>query len=256
MRRQHRLFGSHGLTSQLRQHLPEIWTRRLSYHIVMIRVDIRYTYAYDMRMYINQDVRRLHRTAVLASVDVVSAVTADDLSKVTPCVGWSLADLLTHMTVQHRGFAAAALGHGADPAVWEPGSVAEAVAVDPAGTYSAAATEVIDAFAGADVLDRQFALPEFGPGAAFPGAMAIGFHYVDYVVHGWDVARTMGQPFELPADVVAAALPLALAVPDGDFRAGESAVFGPAIPAIPSMGPTNDLDRILAYLGRSPQWKP
>jgi uncharacterized protein (TIGR03086 family) len=112
---------------------------------------------------------------------------------------------------------------------------------------------VIDAFAGADVLDAAFALPEFGAGATFPGSLAIGFHYVDYVVHGWDVARAMDQPFELPADVVAAALPLAYAVPDGSFRAGDSAVFAPAIP---STEPTNDLDRILAYLGRSPQWKP
>ena len=204
-------------------------------------------------MHTNQDVRPLHRIAVLASVEVVSAVTADDLSKVTPCVGWSLADLLTHMTVQHRGFAAAARGHGSDPAIWQPDTVAEAVAADPAGTYSAAANAVIDAFAGAGVLDAAFALPEFGSGATFPGSMAIGFHYVDYVVHGWDVARTMGQPFELPVEVVAAALPLALAVPDGDFRAGESAVFGPAIP---STEPTNDLGRILAHLGRSPQWKP
>ncbi len=184
---------------------------------------------------------------------MVSAVTADDLSKLTPCVGWSLADLLTHMTVQHRGFAAAARGRGADQAIWQPGTVAQAVAVDPAGTYAAAATAVIDAFAGAGVLDASFALPEFGSGATFPGSVAIGFHYVDYVVHGWDVARTMGRPFELPVDVVAAALPLAFSVPDGDFRAGDSAVFGPAIP---STEPTTDLDRILAYLGRSPQWEP
>ncbi len=195
----------------------------------------------------------MHRIAVLASVDVVSAVTADDLLKVTPCVGWNLADLLTHMTVQHRGFAAAARGHGADLAIWQPETVAKAVAVDPAGTYSAAATAVLDAFAGADVIEAAFALPEFGSGATFPGSMAIGFHFVDYVVHGWDVARTMGHSFELPVDVVAAALPLAFAVPDGDFRSSDSAVFGPAIP---SEEPTNDLDRILAYLGRSPQWKP
>jgi uncharacterized protein (TIGR03086 family) len=204
-------------------------------------------------MHINQDVRPLHRIAVMASVDVVSAVTPDDLSRVTPCAGWSLADLLTHMTVQHRGFAAAARGHGADPAIWQPDTVADAVAADPAGAYAAAATAVIDAFAGADVLDAAFALPEFGSGATFPGSMAIGFHFVDYVVHGWDVARTMGQPLELPVDVVAAALPLALAVPDGDFRAGDNAAFGPAIG---STDQTSDLDRILAHLGRSPQWKP
>jgi uncharacterized protein (TIGR03086 family) len=184
---------------------------------------------------------------------VVSAVTIDDLSRVTPCADWNLADLLTHMTVQHRGFAAAACGHGADPAIWQPATVADAVAADPAGSYATAAAEVIDAFTGADVLDAAFALPEFGPGTTFPGAVAIGYHFVDYVVHGWDVARTMGHPFKLPPDVVAAVLPIALAVPDADFRTAHSAPFGPAIQA---RDQSNDLDRILAYLGRSPQWKP
>jgi uncharacterized protein (TIGR03086 family) len=204
-------------------------------------------------MHTNEDVRPLHRIAVQASVDVVSTVTADDLAKPTPCAGWNLADLLAHMTVQHRGFAAAARGHGADEAVWQPGTIAQALAADPAGTYSAAAAEVIDAFAGDDVPDRQFALPDFGPGAVFPGAMAIGFHYVDYVVHGWDVARTLGRSFQLPADVVAGVVPLALMVPDGDFRTIDRAPFGPAVP---SSDPADELDRILAYLGRSPRWQP
>jgi uncharacterized protein (TIGR03083 family) len=185
-----------------------------------------------MRMHTNEDVRPLHRIAVLASVDVVSAVTADDLAKPTPCAGWNLADLLAHMTVQHRGFAAAARGHGADESIWQP---------------------AIDAFARDGVRDSEFALPEFGPGAMFPAAMAIGFHYVDYVVHGWDVARTLGLSYELPVDVVAAALPLALVVPDGDFRTMDNAPFGPAIP---STDPADDLDRILTYLGRPPQWQP
>jgi uncharacterized protein (TIGR03086 family) len=206
-----------------------------------------------MRMHTNEDVRPLHRIAVLASVDVVSAVIADDLAKPTPCAGWNLADLLVHMTVQHRGFAAAARGHGADEAVWQPGTVAQALAADPAGTYSAAAAEVIDAFAGDDVPDRDFALPDFGPGAVFPGAMAIGFHYVDYVVHGWDVARTLGRSYQLPADVVAGVVPLALMVPDGDFRTIDRAPFGPAVP---SADPADDLECILTYLGRSPQWQP
>jgi hypothetical protein len=47
--------------------------------------------------------------------------------------------------------------------------------------------------------------------------MAIGFYFVDYVVHGWDVARSIDVAFELPNDVITAVLPLTLAVPDGDF---------------------------------------
>lgn len=204
-------------------------------------------------MQIITDVRSLHRTAVLASVDVVGAVTANDLHRPTPCAGWSLADLLAHMTVQHHGFAAAARGAGAESAVWEAANAADAVAADPVGTYAAAAADVLDAFADDGVLDAAFALPEFGPGATFPGALAIGFHFVDYVVHGWDVARAVNVPFELPADVVTAALPLVLAVPDGEYRTFAGAPFGPAVATHDA---ATDFDRILSQLGRSPDWAP
>jgi uncharacterized protein (TIGR03086 family) len=253
VRCQRRLLGSHSLLRQLREHRRKVWTRRLPHHALMIKVDRLYAPTYGKRMQTSLDLRPTHRIAVLASVDVVAAVTVDDLPRLTPCDGWNLADLLTHMTVQHHGFAAAARGQGADLAIWEPATVAGAVASDPAVTYSAAAADVIDAFAAADVPDAMFALPEFGPGVTVPGSVAIGFHFVDYVVHGWDVARTMDSPFELPAGVVAAALPVASAVPDGEFRTAPNALFRPAIQ---STDQADDLDRILAYLGRSPEWTP
>lgn len=135
--------------------------------------------------------------------------------------------------------------------MWDPATVADAVASDPAGTYSAAADDVLSAFAADGVLDATFALPEFGPGAKFPGAMAIGFHFVDYVVHGWDVARSIGAPFELPNDVIEAVLPIAFAVPDGEFRSEEGSPFRRAVSVD---GKAHDLDRVLAHLGRSPAW--
>jgi uncharacterized protein (TIGR03086 family) len=112
---------------------------------------------------------------------------------------------------------------------------------------------VLDAFAADGVLDAAFALPEFGPGATFPGALAIGFHFVDYVVHGWDVARAIDAPFELPADVVAAVLPFVLAVPDGEYRTIAGAPFGPAVATHDA---ATDFDRILSHLGRLPHWVP
>lgn len=206
-----------------------------------------------MHMHTNLDVRPYHRPAVTASVDIVNAVTLDDLDRPTPCAGWNLADLLAHMTVQHYGFAAAARGNGADLAVWQPTTVADAVATDPAGAYAKAAADVLDAFSVDGVLDATFALPEFGPGATVPGAMAIGFHFVDYVVHGWDVARTIDAAFELPTDVISAVLPLALGVPDGEFRETPGSPFARAITSTDGV---SDLDRILLHLGRSPDWAP
>ena len=191
-----------------------------------------------------------HRTAVLSSIDVVAAVRPSDLRLPTPCSAWNLRDLLAHMTAQHRGFAAAARGHGADPAAWNADALVDAVTRDPSGTYAAAAHDVLEAFAADGVDEAPFALPEFGPDAVAPGATAMGFHFVDYVVHGWDVAVTIGTPFTLPDDVLDAVLPIAMDVPDGDFRSAPASPFGRAVQA--SAGGT--LDRVLRHLGRAPEW--
>ncbi|ULE34424.1 TIGR03086 family metal-binding protein [Mycobacterium sp. IDR2000157661] len=204
-------------------------------------------------MHTKNDLRRFHRAAVAASIDVVAQVAAADLGRSTPCTGWNVGDLLTHMTVQHNGFAAAARGAGADLAVWDPATVADEVAADPAAAYAAAAGAVLEAFAADGVLEATFAMPEFGPGATIPGAMAIGFHFVDYVVHGWDVARSIGVPFELPADVVAAVLPVALAVPDTDVRDAPDSPFAPALAPVED---ADGLDTVLRHLGRAPEWRP
>jgi hypothetical protein len=126
-------------------------------------------------MLTNHDIRSVHRAAVVASVDVVNTVTPNDLHRATPCDGWNLSHLLAHMTVQHRGFTAAARGDGADPARWDIATVAAAVATDPAGTYAAAAADVLEALTQDDVLAPSFALPEFGLAAAFPRPPGLRF---------------------------------------------------------------------------------
>jgi uncharacterized protein (TIGR03086 family) len=194
----------------------------------------------------------LHRAAVLASVDIVDTVRPADLHLPTPCAGWTLTDLLAHMTVQHHGFAAAARGAGADPQTWRVENVVAAVTADPAGAYAAAAHDVLAAFSADGTDEAPFALPEFGPDAVFPGETAKGFHFVDYVVHGWDVAATLGVPFTLPADVVDAVMPIVMAVPDGEFRTADGSPFARAIPSEEG----GDLDRILRHLGRRPDWHP
>ena len=136
---------------------------------------------------------RLDASAVQASVQVVSQARAADLARATPCEAWTLAELLAHMTAQHNGFAAAATGDGADLVRWQTG----APAADPVAEYAAAAARVIAAFGVPGVLDREFTLPQISPQLRFPAEQAIGFHLVDYVVHGWDVARTLGLRYDL-----------------------------------------------------------
>jgi uncharacterized protein (TIGR03086 family) len=199
-----------------------------------------------MRPKLVTDIVGLDARAVRASVQVVSQASAADLARPTPCPDWTLAELLGHMTAQHNGFAAAAAGDGAELVHWQTG----APVADPVGEYAAAAERVITAFAAAGVLAREFVLPEISPKLRFPAAEAIGFHFVDYVAHGWDVARALGLAYELEPDVLAAALPVAQAVPDGERRRRPGAAFAPRVAAA-SDGP---LDQIVALLGRRPAW--
>lgn len=117
--------------------------------------------------------------------------------------------------------------------------------------YADAAEDVLTAFAEPGVADGEFDLPEFQPVSRFPAARAIGFHLIDYVVHGWDVARSLGLDYHLAPEVAGTALRIALAVPDGDNRLEPGAAFGPALPAGEDADP---LHRILTALGRSPEW--
>jgi uncharacterized protein (TIGR03086 family) len=195
---------------------------------------------------IGSDIVELDARAVRASVQIVSQASAADLVRPTPCPDWTLAELLAHMTAQHNGFAAAAAGDGADLDHWQTG----APVADPVGEYAAAAERVTAAFAAAGVLAGEFVLPEISSKQPFPAAEAIGFHFVDYVVHGWDVARALGQGYDLEPDVLAAALAIAQAVPDGERRRRPGAAFAPRV-AASSGGP---LGQIVALLGRRPDW--
>ncbi|MEU2281547.1 TIGR03086 family metal-binding protein [Streptomyces sp. NPDC013178] len=192
-------------------------------------------------------IRRLDAQAVRDSVSLVRQVTSDDLLRPTPCSAWTLTDLLAHMTAQHRGFAAAALGYGQDLAHWEVRPLPEGVA----GEYGEAAEQVIAAFASVATCERPFVLPELS-GGRFPAARAIGFHFLDYVVHSWDVARSLGVAYEPDAELQAAALAIARAVPDGGFRLTRDSPFRPALPADDG---ASTWEQILRLLGRSPGWR-
>ncbi|MGW3539555.1 TIGR03086 family metal-binding protein [Nocardia niigatensis] len=185
----------------------------------------------------------LDARAVRASIDVVAGLTSADLDAPTPCAGWTLRDLLEHMIVQHRGFAAAAHGES-DLALWKP----QPLGGDPVGEYRAAAEHVLAAFAEPGVLERQFPLPEIRDGIVIAAPLAISFHFIDYIVHTWDVARALGQPVEFDADLISAGLPVAEAVPRGPERERPGASFAPEVSAPEASG----LDRILAVLGRAP----
>ncbi|MET0418871.1 MAG: TIGR03086 family metal-binding protein [Actinoplanes sp.] len=192
------------------------------------------------------DLIRADAEAVRATVELVSRVTPDDLARPTPCAEWDLRALLAHMTAQHEGFAAAAVGRGQDEAVWRP----RWQDPRPLEGYAVSAAVVLSTFEGEGVLDRPFHLPEIRP-EPVPGRLAIGFHLVDYVAHGWDVAAALGVPWSPPADALATALPIARQVPDDEARTRPGAAFAPGVTLKGDASPEVEF---LARLGGVPSW--
>jgi uncharacterized protein (TIGR03086 family) len=194
------------------------------------------------------DLIQCHRSVLESSVAIVGHVTALDLERPTPCSAWTLRQLLAHMIGQNYGFAAAADGNGHDRAVFADRPVSD----QPAADYAASARRVIEAFGALDLIEGSMYLPEVRGGMTLPAPVAVGFHLVDCVAHGWDVAMTLGIAAEFDDSALQLALTAAEAVPPGAQTLEDQTPFRPSVPTTSS----SILDRIIATLGRSPDWIP
>jgi uncharacterized protein (TIGR03086 family) len=195
------------------------------------------------------DIRELDRRAMVVTAGITRGITPARLDGPTPCGPWLLSDLLAHIVGQYYGFATAASGQPTDLDAFRPRPVGD----DLADAYATAAAAVTRAFAEDGVLDRAFYLPEIRDGGPYPAPMAIGFHFVDEVVHAWDLAKSVGAPVEFDDDVLDAALSISARVPNDPAVRGEGFAFAPGVDSDPG---APALDRIVTLLGRRPDWTP
>ncbi|MFG3050991.1 TIGR03086 family metal-binding protein [Kitasatospora sp. NPDC048239] len=201
------------------------------------------------------EVLDLHARSLELAAGVADTVRPELLELATPCAGWTLRRLLEHVVGQHHGFAAAARGAGPDLALWHDAPLDG----DPAGTFRRSAEELTAAFAEASAAGRELWLPEIRADGAFPLRQAVGFHLLDTLVHGWDVAAALGAPSGVAAAVdgdqrlAAVLLSVAELVPAGPQDRAPGRAFRERREPGGGAGP---FDRALALLGRDPAWVP
>ncbi len=186
------------------------------------------------------EIRELDRKALDTLGALVAEVKPDQLHLPTPCDDWTLHGLIRHQVSDNLGFAAAA--KGAEPAIatWNRGDLGS----DPYAAYTASAEAMTRAFEDDQVLDAPLAIREFG---SFPGRIALSMHVLDCVVHGWDVAQSLGLPYRPDPALVGHALQVAAFIPAEDGGDRPRLAFGPAVA-------TGDdpLHRLLGLTGRRP----
>jgi uncharacterized protein (TIGR03086 family) len=98
------------------------------------------------------------------------------------------------------------------------------------------------------VWSRPEAWEGTSPGRGLPMATLGQMYLVDLVVHGWELARATGQPYEPEPEAVARALDFTDQMVEMGRQRG---AFGPPVP-VPDDAPA--LDRLLGIVGRDPAW--
>lgn len=163
---------------------------------------------------------------------VVSGISPDQLDRPTPCADFTVGGVLEHMIGGATAFAAAYRG---EPPV-DPDMR------DVLSSFGPTLGDLAAAISAPGALDRTVAAP-FGEVA---GETFARFVVLDGLVHGWDLATATGQPYDPPAELVAAVEAFAREALD-PLRDGQT--FGDAVE--PSAGAT-PIERLAAYTGRRP----
>lgn len=117
---------------------------------------------------------------------VIAQVRPDQWDAPTPCEGWSVSDLVSHV-VGGNAMSVAMLG-GATREETTPYLAGLPLGDDPVATYRAGAAAQLAAFEEDGALERTVAHPMMD----MPGSQAIEFRVGDLTLHTWDLARAIG----------------------------------------------------------------
>lgn len=170
-----------------------------------------------------------------------SAVTADDLDRPTPCEGWTVRNLLDHAASGPRFFAAIADGDL---------SSITAVAIDTDGVWKGAMADdlarLVEAWRDPTAWDGETTVGEL----TFANEEWARIGYDELVLHGWDLAATIGQPYEPGTEELDVIEPF---IEEAAARPTVEGLWGPSVDVEPA---SSRFEQLLALSGRDPNWPP
>lgn len=194
---------------------------------------------------------------------LLGAVDDSRLAGPTPCPDYAVRELLGHLTGLATAFRDAARKDlGASTAV-SPDAALPVLDDDWREVLPRRLDELATAWRSPDAWTGMTR----AGGVELPGEVAGAVALNELVVHGWDLARSTGQPYAAgEAELRSCEALLAPAEeegPDGaaaaesadtaDTADGSDSLFGVPVP-VPDDAPL--LDRVIALSGRRPDWRP
>lgn len=168
--------------------------------------------------------------------ELVESATTGDWARPSPVAEWTALDIVQHLVEWSRSFLKGA-------GIELPDLDVEA---DPVACWKRHVTDIqaiLDHPAG-----RVLSNPHTGDK---PVDEAIDqFYTADVWMHSWDLAKALGREPDLDQERCGAAL---AAMRSMEQMLRDSGQFGPAVPVAPD---ASAQDRLMAFIGRDPAWRP
>ena len=178
---------------------------------------------------------------------LVGGVSDNQLGGVTPCPAYTLGDLLDHVGGLSVAFTAAA--RKAEPPGGSQGPSGDASRLEE-GWRDRIARD-LDALAAAWTEPQAWTGTAVAGGVEMPAEVAALVALDELVVHGWDVARASGQPYDVDPVSLEAVHGFVAQFSGPGQEESRAGLFGPVVP-VPDDAPL--LDRVVGMAGRDPSW--
>lgn len=193
--------------------------------------------------------------AASAVTALIGTVSDDQLTLPTPCENYSVADLLDHLMALSVAFTVAAQKAAGEPTGQallaeesRPGEgSAKHLRADWREQLPERLADLATAWRDPSAWEGQTQAGGITLPADLTGKVAIN----ELVLHGWDLARATGQPFECDQDSTQASLDFTSMMAQPEAGGGRSGLFGPVVESYPC---ESDFDRTLTLSGRDPSW--
>ena len=164
---------------------------------------------------------------------VVDRITSDQLDNSTACANFTVTGVLEHMIGGATHFSPAFRGGAAGSAPALEGELTD--------RWRRAMAELLGALHSPGAQERTVNAP-FGE---VPVSMFARYTAFDGLVHGWDLSRATGLPYEPPDGLIAEVDACARQIVQPEMRDGDT--FGAEVEAPPE---ASQLERIVAFSGR------
>ncbi len=179
---------------------------------------------------------------------LLANIADDQLASPSPCPRYSLGDLLDHLEGLAQAFTEAATKQISQDFTGPP-PLGSAARLQPG--WRERIPERLDALAEAWGDPAAWEGMARAGGFDLPGEIAGLVALNEVIVHGWDIAKASGQPYDADPDHVQACINTMAPQPGEERPAGDDVAFGRPVEIADDAPP---IDRLVAALGRDPAW--